>query len=194
MEYLTKPSVTYKPFRFPWAVELCRDHENIHWVEDEVDLSEDVKDWNMILSNEEKNHITQILRLFTQSDLEVGKVYYDSLIPVFLNNEVRNMLGSFACREAIHQRAYALLNDTLGLDDKEYEAFLSYKVMAEKVDFMTACSTHTEDDVALTLAKAVMNEGISLFASFVMLLNYQRFGKMKGMGKVVEWSISTSAA
>ena len=28
-----------------------------------------------------------------------------------------------------------------------------------------------------------------LFASFVMLLNFQRFGKMKGMGKVVEWSI-----
>ena len=34
-----------------------------------------------------------------------------------------------------------------------------------------------------------MNEGIALFASFVMLLNFQRFGKMKGMGKVVEWSI-----
>jgi len=35
----------------------------------------------------------------------------------------------------------------------------------------------------------VFNEGVSLFASFVMLLNFQRFGKMKGMGKVVEWSI-----
>ena len=34
-----------------------------------------------------------------------------------------------------------------------------------------------------------MNEGVDLFASFVMLLNFQRYGKMKGMGKVVEWSI-----
>ena len=38
------------------------------------------------------------------------------------------------------------------------------------------------------MAKSVMNEGI-MFASFVMLLNFQRYGKMKGMGKVVEWSI-----
>ena len=30
---------------------------------------------------------------------------------------------------------------------------------------------------------------VLLFASFVMLLNFQRYGKMKGMGKVVEWSI-----
>ena len=30
---------------------------------------------------------------------------------------------------------------------------------------------------------------MSLFASFVMLLNFQRFGKMKGMGTIVEWSI-----
>jgi glutaredoxin 3 len=35
----------------------------------------------------------------------------------------------------------------------------------------------------------VFNEGMSVFASFVMLLNFQRFGKMKGMGTIVEWSI-----
>ena len=43
--------------------------------------------------------------------------------------------------------------------------------------------------MALALAKSVFNEGISLFASFVMLLNFQRFGKMKGSGKIVEWSV-----
>ena len=36
---------------------------------------------------------------------------------------------------------------------------------------------------------SAFGEGLQLFASFVMLLNFQRFGKMKGMGKVVEWSI-----
>ena len=39
------------------------------------------------------------------------------------------------------------------------------------------------------LIKSVFNEGVGLFVSFVMLLNFQRYGKMKGMGKVVEWSI-----
>ena len=30
---------------------------------------------------------------------------------------------------------------------------------------------------------------MSLFSAFVMLLNYQRFGKMKGMCTIVEWSV-----
>jgi len=99
------------------------------------------------------------------------------------------MLGSFANREGVHQRAYALLNDTLGLPDSEYHAFLEYKEMSNKIEYMQKSDNSTHRGLALALAKSVFNEGVALFASFVMLLNFQRFGKMKGMGKVVEWSI-----
>jgi len=183
-------SETYKPFHYPWAVDLTTKHESMHWIEDEVDLSEDVTDWKgNKITKVEKEYITNILRLFTQSDVAVGQNYYDVFIPKFKNNEIRNMLGSFAAREGIHQRAYALLNETLGLPDSEYHAFLEYKEMTDKVDFMMASDSNTLTGTGLSLAKMVFNEGVSLFASFVMLLNFQRFGKMKGMGKVVEWSI-----
>ena len=183
-------SQTYKPFYYPWAVDLTTRHEMVHWIEDEVDLADDVADWKgNKVSKKEKEYITNILRLFTQSDVAVGQNYYDVFIPKFKNNEIRNMLGSFAAREGIHQRAYALLNETLGLPDSEYHAFLEYKEMTDKVDFMMDSDSSTLRGLGLALAKSVFNEGISLFASFVMLLNFQRFGKMKGMGKVVEWSI-----
>jgi ribonucleotide reductase beta subunit family protein with ferritin-like domain len=174
---------------YPWAVELAKKHEEIHWVEDEAELSEDVQDWRTKLSADEKEFITQVLRLFTQSDVQVGENYHEFLIPKFKNNEVRNMLSSFAARETVHQRAYALLNDTLGLPDDEYHKFLEYKAMADKIDFMSEGKIQTQTDLALTLAQSVFNEGMSLFSSFVMLLNFQRFGKMKGMGTIVEWSI-----
>ena len=99
------------------------------------------------------------------------------------------MLGSFACREGIHQRAYALLNETLGLPPEEYHAFLEYTEMTDKIEFMMDSDPNTVRGLGLAVAKTVFNEGVALFASFVMLLNFQRFGKMKGMGKVVEWSI-----
>ena len=183
-------SETYKPFHYPWAVELTRKHEAIHWVEDEVELSEDMSDWKTgKLTPVEKEYITNILRLFTQSDVAVGQNYYDYYIPKFKNNEIRNMLGSFACREGIHQRAYALLNETLGLPDSEYHAFLEYTEMVEKIEFMIDNDISTIRGLALSMARSVFNEGVALFASFVMLLNFQRYGKMKGMGKVVEWSI-----
>jgi len=187
---LMKFSETYKPFYYPWAVEITTRHEKAHWIEDELDLSEDVADWKSgRVTAEEKDYITNILRLFTQSDVAVGQNYYDQFIPKFKNNEVRNMLGSFAAREGIHQRAYALLNETLGLPASEYHAFLEYTEMVDKVEFMTEADPSTVRGLGLALAKSVFNEGVALFASFVMLLNFQRFGKMKGMGKVVEWSI-----
>jgi len=183
-------SKVYKPFQYPWAVEVAQKHEKMHWIEDEADLSEDVMDWKSgKMSTPEKTFVIQILRLFTQSDVAVGRNYYDQFIPAFKNNEVRNMHGSFAAREGVHQRAYALLNDTLGLPDDEYFAFLEYKEMADKIDFMAAADISSRRGLGLALAKSVFNEGVMLFASFVMLLNFQRFGKMKGMGKVVEWSI-----
>ena len=183
-------SETYKPFHYPWAVEMTTRHEKAHWIEDEIDLSEDVADWKGgKMTDLEKEYIINILRLFTQSDVAVGQNYFDQFIPKFKNNEVRNMLSSFACREGIHQRAYALLNETLGLSPEEYHAFLEYSEMANKIDFMMESDTSTMRGLGLALAKSVMNEGIALFASFIMLLNFQRFGKMKGMGKVVEWSI-----
>ena len=183
-------SETYKPFHYPWAVEITTRHEKVHWIEDELDLSEDVADWKSgKMSSIEKEYVTNILRLFTQSDVAVGQNYFDQFIPKFKNNEVRNMLGSFATREGIHQRAYALLNETLGLSDAEYHAFLEYTEMTDKLDFMMESDPNTVRGLGLALAKSVFNEGVALFASFVMLLNFQRFGKMKGMGKVVEWSI-----
>ena len=186
---LLKLSETYKPFLYPWAVELTKKHEEIHWIEDEAELSEDVQDWKTKLTEDEKVFITHVLRLFTQSDVQVGENYHELLIPKFKNNEVRNMLASFANREGVHQRAYALLNDTLGLPDEDYHAFLEYSEMADKIDFMKDGNISSHMGLALALAQSVFNEGMSVFASFVMLLNFQRFGKMKGMATIVEWSI-----
>ena len=81
------------------------------------------------------------------------------------------------------------MNDTLGLPESEFHAFLEYNEMADKLDFMANNNITSHTGLALALAQSVFNEGMSLFASFVMLLNFQRFGKMKGMGTIVEWSI-----
>lgn len=187
---LLEEAVAYKPFNHVWAMEIAEEHEKIHWGTWEVELQEDVDQWKQgKITDAEKNHITQILRLFTQSDVQVGQNYCDLFIPKFRNHEIRNMLMTFANREGTHQRAYALLNDTLGFPDSEYEAFLGYKQMVKKVEFMQDNDVHTHAGLAKALAQTTCNEGMSLFSAFAMLLNYQRFGKMKGMCTVVEWSI-----
>jgi glutaredoxin 3 len=187
---VTQSTGVYKPFRYVWAVQMAVDHEKLHWHEGEAKLQDDVTQWKGgKLSANEKNHITQILRLFTQSDVAVGTNYIEYYLPKFKNNEIRAMLSSFVNREFVHQRSYALLNDTLGLDESEYSAFLEYEEMAEKIAFMQDIDVSTTSGLALAVARSAMNEGMSLFSAFAMLLNYQRFGKMKGMCEIVEWSI-----
>ena len=187
---LLEPNTSYKPFTYPWAVNMAIDHERIHWGEWEAKLQDDVTQWKSDkLSKEEKNNITQILRLFTQTDVAVGTNYIDSYLPKFKNNEMRAMLSSFANREFVHQRSYALLNDTLGLPEDEFSAFTEIQEMQDKLDFMADLDVHSHSGLALAVARSVLNEGMSLFSAFAMLLNYQRFGKMKGMCEIVEWSI-----
>lgn len=195
MSRLTSTSQTYKPFAFPEFVNYAIDHESMFWGEWEASLQRDVNQWqDGTVSKEEKNHITQILRLFTQSDQIVGGSYVDVFLPYFKNNEVRMALLSIANRESTHMRAYALLNDTLGLAESEYSAFLEFEEMAEKAEFMQDFDyLHpTTEEMGLNLARTVMNEGMSLFSAFVQLLNYQRpeaGSKMLGMCEIVEWSV-----
>jgi glutaredoxin 3 len=186
---LLENSLVYKPFKYPWAVDYSVSHEKLHWGEWEAKLQDDVSQWKTTITAQEKNHITQILRLFTQSDVAVGTNYIEHYLQKFKNNEIRSMLASFANREFTHQRSYALLNDTLGLPEEEFTAFLEFEEMREKVDFMTNIDTNSYAGLAQAVARSAINEGMSLFSAFVMLINYSRFGKMRGMSEIVQWSI-----
>lgn len=190
MPRLNEPSTAFKPFAYPQLMARAVEHEKMHWVESEVDLGEDVEQWrNGTMTKLDVNLVTQILKMFTEADKNVGQNYCEYFIPYFKNNEARCVLLSIGSREGTHQRAYALLNDTLGLPDETYRAFLDYEEMADKVEFMQDNDMTTPEGVGLALAKTVCSEGVLLFASFVMLLNYQRDGRMKGMCKINEWSL-----
>ena len=62
--------------------------------------------------------------------------------------------------------------------------------MAAKVDYIHQFGVDSDEDIARTLAMfGGFTEGLQLFASFAMLMNFPRFNKMKGMGQIVTWSI-----
>ena len=180
----------YKPFAYPWAFEAWQVQQKVHWLPDEVPLADDVKDWNRALSDGERNLLTQIFRFFTQSDVEVNNCYMRHYARVFQPTEIQMMLAAFANMETIHIAAYSHLLDTIGMPEQEYSAFLHYKEMKDKYDYMQQFGVETKKDIALTLAVfGAFTEGLQLFASFAILLNFPRFNKMKGMGQIVSWSV-----
>jgi len=187
---LLTPSAAYKPFRYPWAFDMWKKQQQVHWMPEEVPLGEDLKDWAVKLNDKERNLLTQIFRFFTQSDIEVSDNYMEKYGRVFKPTEVKMMLSSFANMETIHIAAYALLLETIGMPESEFGAFMEYEAMRDKHDFMQEFGVETEADIARTLAMfGGFTEGLQLFASFAMLMNFPRFNKMKGMGQIVSWSV-----
>lgn len=187
---LFTPSTAYKPFRYPWAYEAWQAHEKAHWLHDEFDMSDDIKDWNKSLAPAEKNLVTQILRMFTQQDVEVSNAYLDLYMPLFKPVEIRMMLASFAAREATHQAAYSHLLESVGMPEIEYSAFHEYKEMSDKHEYLKKFNMDTPYNTALSMAVfGAFTEGLQLFASFIMLLSFQRNNLMKSMCSIVDYSL-----
>ncbi len=187
---LLEERVGYKPFRYPWAYEAWLQQQRIHWLPEEVPMADDVKDWSTKLTEGEKNLLTQIFRFFTQSDVEVNNCYMKHYSQVFKPTEVQMMLSAFSNMETIHIAAYSHLLDTLGMPEATYSAFMEYEEMKDKHDYLQNFGVDTKEGIATTLAVfGAFTEGLQLFASFAMLMNFPRFNKMKGMGQIVTWSV-----
>ena len=181
----------YIPFDHPWMFDYYVEQNQMHWFPEDVPLHYDVKDWQELDTNE-KNLLTQIFRLFTQSDVDVSSGYVDRYMRIFKKPEARMMMGAFNNMESIHQHAYSLLLDTVGMPELEYKAFAEYEAMSDKHEYVNNIKVTANNKESIAKALAVYSgftEGLQLFSSFIILLNFPRFGKMKGMGQIVTYSI-----
>ena len=192
MKKLTEERSYFKPFNYAWAYDAWLKHEQSHWLHTEVPMAEDVKDWKNKLTKEEKAFLTNIFRFFTQGDIDVAGGYVNNYLPYFKQPEIRMMLAGFAAREALHVAAYSHLIETLGMPESTYNEFLEYDAMKDKHEYFMEMSNAngTVESVATNIAAfSAFTEGMQLFSSFIMLLNFPRHGKMKGMGQIITWSI-----
>lgn len=196
-----KTSESYRPFQYPWAVEAARKHAiDMFWDIHQVELQDDLRQYNSKdglatpnVSHEiNKKIIDDTVCLFTEMDKVVGEGY-TTLLPFIKNNEIRNMLMTFAAREVVHQRAYALAAETFGFTDGDWSRFREYKEMREKIEVMGGKffeENHRDEmKAAIILSQIAIGEGLGLFGAFTNLLNFKRFGKIIGFNDINQWSL-----
>lgn len=188
MGLLTKRQV-YKPFEYERAYQFWELQQQSHWLHTEISMSSDIQDWKENITPTEKHLIGTILKGFTQAELVIGNDYWSKRITKwFKKPEIQIMASAFASMETVHAVSYAYLNDSLGLDD--YQAFLSEPSAKAKIDRIMEVKGSGVQDIAKSLAVfSAFNEGVSLFSSFAILLNFSRFNKLKGLGQIIAFSI-----
>lgn len=192
---ILKERVAFKPFEYQWAYDYWFKQQNAHWLHTEIPMLDDVTDWNVRLSPEEKNAIGNILKGFTQTECEVGE-YWSKLVPMWFPVPEIKMMGKvFGSFEDIHAVAYSYLNDTLNLTD--FEAFLKDEATMGKLNGlmevrMSDTGSYSPREIARSIALfSAVAEGIQLFSSFAVLFSFRKeqSNRLRGIGKQMEFSI-----
>lgn len=187
MSILT-PRATYAPFEYERAYQMWEMQQQSHWLHSEVSMASDINDWKIKLTPSEKNVVGHILKGFTQSEVFIQEYWSSMVSKWFKKPEIQMMAASFASMESIHAVAYAYLNQSLGLED--FSAFLHEPTAKAKIDRLITTKGKSKEEIARSLAIfSAFNEGVNLFSSFAVLLNFSRFNKMKGVGQIIAFSI-----
>lgn len=189
---LLTPRATYAPFEYEKAYEYWEKQQMSHWTHREFSLASDINDWKVNLNDAEKNLIGHILKGFTQSEVFIQEYWSQMVSKWFKKPEIQMMAATFSAFESIHAVSYAYLNQSLGLED--FDAFLHEPTAKAKIDRLIGTKGKTKEEIARSLAIfSAFNEGVNLFSSFAILLNFSRFNKLKGIGQIIAYSIRDEA-
>ncbi len=190
---LLTPRQTYAPFEYPKAYEYWERQQQSHWLHSEVSMASDVNDWKLNLTPSEKQVIGHLLKSFTQSEVFIQDYWACKVSRWFRHPEIQMMCAAFASFESIHAVSYAYLNQSLGLED--FSAFLHEPTGKAKIDRLINIKGKSKIDIARSLAIfSAFNEGVNLFSSFAILLNFSRFNKLKGVAQIISFSIKDESA
>ena len=187
MSILT-PRPVYAPFEYEQAYKYWELQQQSHWLHSEILMAQDIHDWKTLLTPGEKKVVGNILKGFTQSEIFIADYWTTKVQKWFKKPEIQMMAATFGSFESIHAVSYAYLNQSLGLED--FDAFLHEPAAKAKIDRLIETGGNKKEDIARSLAIfSAFNEGVNLFSSFAVLLNFSRFNKLKGVGQIIAYSI-----
>lgn len=173
---------------YPEADRFCDLQNSVHWLPNEISLGSDVDDWKRKLTDSERHLISQILKGFVTTEIFIEDYWAAKASRWFKHPEIQGMCVTFAAFERIHAKAYARLNEELGLDD--FDAFLDEPAAKAKIDRLMSVKGSSKQDIARSLAVfSAFNEGVNLFSSFAVLMSFQQRNLLKGVGKIIEFSV-----
>jgi len=192
--------------KYPWIEEATKTLMDMFWKFDAVELGKDVEDYAKA-DPKEKADIAEIMKLFTQNEVQVAHGYV-KMATIFKPQEVVNWCVYANGTEVTHQMAYSLFTETVLPNTSIYTDFLDINVMATKSSFLDKAKVRkyenykavgmTDAEVDYEFRRAVARmlavygggtELVSLYAQFAILLAYQFDGKYPGLCQIVEYSI-----
>jgi ribonucleoside-diphosphate reductase beta chain len=153
------------------------------WTAEEIDLSQDLNDWNNKLSADEKYFIKHILAFFAASDGIVNENLAENFVNEVQYAEAKFFYGFQIMMENIHSETYSLLIDTYVKDEAEknelFNALDVFPAIKKKADW--ALKWIESDSFAERLIAFAAVEGIFFSGAFCSIYWLKKRGLMPGL-------------
>ena len=170
------------PIKYPKIWEQYKKHEASFWTAEEIDLGDDMKDWNA-LNDGERHFISHVLAFFAASDGIVNENLAVNFMSEVQLPEARCFYGFQIMMENIHSETYALLIDTYIKDPKEkdrlFHAIDTVPAVKKKAEWALRWIENGTFAERLVAFAAV--EGIFFSGSFCSIFWMKKRGLMPGL-------------
>eukprot|EP00931_Biecheleriopsis_adriatica_P086548 TRINITY_DN6118_c0_g4_i1.p1 TRINITY_DN6118_c0_g4~~TRINITY_DN6118_c0_g4_i1.p1 ORF type:complete len:527 (-),score=154.68 TRINITY_DN6118_c0_g4_i1:52-1449(-) len=171
------------PLQYPAVWEMYKKHEASFWTAEEIDLSQDGKDWEN-LNNDEQHFVKHVLAFFAASDgivLENLAAQFSTEVQI---PEARAFYGFQMAMENIHSETYSLLIEQYVKDpvekDRVFNAINTMPAVQEKASWAIQWMNR-ESSFAERLVAFAAVEGVLFSGSFCAIYWLKKRGLMPGL-------------
>ncbi|MGL5614876.1 MAG: ribonucleotide-diphosphate reductase subunit beta [Sarcina sp.] len=183
----------FNNMKYTWVSDWYRQAMNNFWIPEEVNLSQDLKDYKK-LSVAEKNAYDKILSFL---------IFLDSIQTANLGNinsyvtasEVNLCLTIQAFQEAVHSQSYSYMLDSICSPEQRNEILFQWKndeILLERNKFIgNLYNRFLEESTMHNFIRSVMAnyilEGVYFYSGFMFFYNLERNGKMPGSAQEIRY-------
>ncbi len=171
------------PLKYHDIWEKYKTAEHSFWTAEEIDLVQDLADWNEKLNDDEKHYIKNVLAFFAASDGIVNENLAENFLKEVQYPEAKSFYGFQITIENIHSETYSLLIDTYIKDEKEkahlFNAIETVPSVKKKADW--ALKWIESESFAERLIAFAAVEGIFFSGSFCSIFWLKKRGLMPGL-------------
>ena len=153
------------------------------WTAEEIDLHQDLHDWEAKLNDDERYFIKHILAFFAASDGIVNENLAENFVNEVQYTEAKFFYGFQIMMENIHSETYSLLIDSYIKDSEErdrlFNAIETFEAIKKKADW--ALRWIESDSFMARLVAFAAVEGIFFSGSFCSIFWLKKRGLMPGL-------------
>lgn len=171
------------PLKYHDIWEMYKTAEHSFWTAEEIDLAQDLTDWNEKLNADEKHFVKMVLAFFAASDGIVNENLAENFLKEVQYPEAKSFYGFQIAIENIHSETYSLLIDTYISNpvekDKLFHAIDNYPSIMKKAEW--ALKWIGSESFAERLIAFAAVEGIFFSGSFCSIFWLKKRGLMPGL-------------